>query len=58
MRTAIEDYLKHEELYEDEKAEDMARWETYTLTGRAVAHEKVEKWLIDLSHGKQRKWSA
>lgn len=27
MRTAIEDYLKHEEQYETEKAEEAARWE-------------------------------
>jgi len=57
MRTAIEGYLEREEQYEAEKAEDMARWEQYLITGKAIKHEKVKEWLKDLSSGKQRKWS-
>lgn len=56
MRTAIEDYLNREELYEKEKAEDMARWENYLITGKAIENEKVVAWLNDLSKGKPRKW--
>lgn len=58
MRSAIEDYLQREEQYETEKAEDMARWENYVLTGKAIEHEGVEAWLEDLSQGKPRKWQA
>lgn len=57
MRTAIESYLEREEQYEIEKAEDIARWEQYLITGKAIEHEEVEEWLKDLSSGKQRKWS-
>ena len=56
MRTAIEDYLNREEQYEKEKAEDMARWENYLITGKAIESEKVLAWLKDLSEGKPRKW--
>ena len=56
MRTAIEDYLAHEEQYEKEKAEDMERWEHYLITGEAIDNEKVTAWLKDLSKGKPRKW--
>lgn len=52
MRAAIEDYLAREENYENEKSEDMQRWERYQLTGRAVEQETVEAWLADLSHSK------
>lgn len=57
MRTAIEDYLVREEQYEAEKSEDMARWEQYLITGKAIEHEEVEEWLKDLSSGKRKKWS-
>jgi predicted transcriptional regulator len=56
MRSAIEDYLNREERYEAEKAEDMARWDHYLITGNALEHEKVEGWLKDLAQGKPRKW--
>ncbi len=51
MKTAIESYLEREELYEQEKAEDMARWEHYQLTGAAVSHETVTDWLQKLAEG-------
>jgi len=56
MRTAIEDYLNREEQYEKEKAEDMARWGNYLITGKAIENKKVLAWLKDLSEGKPRKW--
>jgi predicted transcriptional regulator len=56
MRTAIEDYLQREEQYEKEKAEDMARWENYLLTGEAIDNKTVKKWLRDLSEGKNTSW--
>ncbi|MGH7195340.1 MAG: CopG family ribbon-helix-helix protein [Candidatus Saccharimonadales bacterium] len=43
MRSAIEDYLQREEQFEKDKAEDMARWENYLITGKAIDHEKVER---------------
>jgi predicted transcriptional regulator len=56
MRRAIDDYLQREEQYEKEKAEDMARWENYLLTGEAIDNKKVKKWLKDLSEGKKTSW--
>jgi predicted transcriptional regulator len=52
MRTAIAEYLDREERYEQERREDMARWERYQLTGAAVPHKTVAKWLSDTAHGK------
>ena len=56
MRTAILEYLDREERYEREKQEDMARWENYQLTGEAVQHKTVAKWLRDTAQGKTAKW--
>lgn len=53
MRTAIEKFLEEEERYKREKHEDMERWEQYQLTGNAVPHEKVSRWLNDLASGKE-----
>ena len=58
MRYAIEDYLKREEKYEDEKAEDMARYEHYIITGEAIDGKKMEKLLQDLVNGKSVKWPS
>lgn len=56
MRTAIEDYLEREEKYEREKAEDMAEYEDYLLTGNAIDNSVVTSWLNDLAHGKNTSW--
>jgi predicted transcriptional regulator len=56
MRTAIEKYLDREELYELEKAEDMARWDRYVTTRKAIDGDKVGHWLTDLTHNKQTPW--
>jgi predicted transcriptional regulator len=52
MCRAIETYLDCEEKYEQEKREDMERWEQYQLTGIAVSHEKAAEWLENLAQGK------
>lgn len=41
-----------EEKYEQEKREDMERWERYQLTGDAVSHEKATEWIENLAQGK------
>jgi len=56
MRTAIESYLEREEQYEQEKMEDMTRWNRYLDTGNAVGSDKVESWLMQLSQGKKISW--
>lgn len=53
MRTAIEDYLGREERYEAEKAEDMAEYEEYRLTGKSIDNETVMSWLSDLADDKK-----
>jgi predicted transcriptional regulator len=54
MRTAIVEYLDREERYEQERQEDLARWEQYQLTGKAVSHKTVAKWLNETAKGKVR----
>lgn len=51
MKEAIEHYLAREERYEQEKKEDLERWENYLLTGHAVAHEEATQWLQQLAQG-------
>ena len=58
MRTAILEYLDREERYEQEKQEDMARWETYQLTGEAVPHKAVAKRLRETAQGKTPPWPS
>jgi predicted transcriptional regulator len=45
MKTAIEEYIEREEAHEQEKREDMERWERYKLTGHAIPHDAVDAWL-------------
>ena len=45
MKAAIEEYVQREERYEQEKREDLERWERYQLTGRAVSQTQVGAWL-------------
>ncbi len=53
MCRAIETYLDREEKYEQEKREDMERWEQYQLTGVAVPHAQAAEWLENLAQRKQ-----
>lgn len=45
MKTAIVKYLEKEETYEQEKQEDMERWQLYKTTGYAIDNEAVNHWL-------------
>jgi predicted transcriptional regulator len=56
MRTAIEDYLTREEQYEKEKAEDLAEYEEYLMTGKAIDNSLVTVWLEELARGKKKPW--
>jgi len=56
MLKAIEGYLDREEKYEREKAEDMAEYEDYLLTGEAVDNTEVVAWLEELAQGKNVSW--
>jgi predicted transcriptional regulator len=51
MCTAIQAYLEREEAYEQEKQEDMERWERYQLTGAAISHDTATQWLEKLANG-------
>jgi predicted transcriptional regulator len=56
MRTAIEKYLDREEQYEQEKIEDMARWDQYVTTGKSIDGSKVDSWLSDLTQNQTAPW--
>ena len=56
MREALQRYLTEEERYEREKTEDLAEYEDYLLTGKAVDNETVTSWLSELANGKKTAW--
>lgn len=56
MRDALQRYLAEEEHYEREKEEDLAEYEDYLLTGKAIDNETVASWLNELANGKQTAW--
>jgi predicted transcriptional regulator len=56
MREALQRYLTEEERYEREKAEDLAEYEDYLLTGKAVDNTMVTSWLSELARGKKTAW--
>ena len=45
MKTAIEEYVLREEVYQREKEEDMQRWQRYKQSGYAIQNEAVDSWL-------------
>ena len=49
VKEAVARHLEVEERRERKKAEDLARWERYVETGRAVPHEIVTAWLDELA---------
>ncbi len=55
MRKAIETYLAREEQYEAEKAEDIAEYEDYAMTGKAIDNKVAASWLDDLANNKIRR---
>ena len=56
MRDALQQYLTKEERYEREKAEDLAEYEDYLITGKAVDNETATSWLNELTNGKKIAW--
>lgn len=56
IRNALERYLAEEERYEREKAEDLAEYEDYLLTGKAIDNDTVTSWLDELASGKKTTW--
>jgi predicted transcriptional regulator len=56
LRDALQRYLAEEERYEQEKAEDLAGYEDYLLTGKAVSNDTVAAWLNELASGKKATW--
>lgn len=58
MREAIDRYLQAEERYEQEKAENLARWQRYLETGAHATHEEMTAWLDDLAEAAARQARA
>jgi len=56
LREALQRYLTEEERYEREKAEDLAEYEDYVLTGKAIDNETITSWLNELANGKKAAW--
>ena len=55
MREAIRRYLEVEERYEQEKAEDLARYQEYLDTGTHITHTDMMAWLDELADRAARK---
>jgi predicted transcriptional regulator len=51
MREAIAQYLEREETAEEERRITLDRWQKYELTGEAVDHKQVSKWIETLIAG-------
>ena len=49
MKEAIRRYLEVEECYEQEKAEDLARYQEYLDTGTHITHTDMMTWLDELA---------
>ena len=56
LRDALQRYLTEEERYEREKAEDLAEYEDYLLTGKAIDNDAISSWLNELARGKKAAW--
>ena len=55
MKEAIRRYLEVEERYEQEKAEDLARYQEYLDTGTHITHTDMMAWLDELADRAARK---
>jgi predicted transcriptional regulator len=55
MKEAIHRYLEEEERYEQEKAEDMARYHEYVETGKHITQDDMMAWLDELAERAARK---
>ena len=49
MKKAVLEFLEREEGYEQERREDLARWERYRLSEDALPQQAVEEWLDSFS---------
>jgi len=49
MKKAVLEFLEREEGYEQQRREDLARWERYRLSEAALPQEAVEEWLDSFS---------
>ena len=58
MKEAIRRYLEVEERYEQEKAEDLARYQEYLDTGTHITHTDMMAWLDGLADRAARKAPA
>ena len=58
MKEAIRQYLEIEERYEQEKAEDLARYQAYLDTGTHITHTDMMAWLNELADRAARKAQA
>ncbi|EFH13498.1 CopG family ribbon-helix-helix protein [Pseudoroseomonas cervicalis] len=52
MRKAVLEYLEREERYEQEKREDLARWERHRLDGAAIPQAAMRHWLEEFAQGR------
>jgi len=58
MKEAIRRYIEVEERYEQEKTEDLARYQAYLDTGTHITHEDMVMWLDELAVRAARKAQA
>lgn len=58
MKEAIRRYIEIEERYEQEKAEDLARYQEYLDTGTHITHTDMMAWLDELAGRAARKAQA
>jgi len=58
MKEAIRRYIEVEERYEQEKTEDLARYQAYLDTGTRITHEDMVMWLDELAVRAARKAQA
>jgi len=55
IKKAVDEFLEREEFKKQELAEDLARWNSYQISGHAIPHEQAQKWLKKLATGKKEK---
>ena len=58
MKEAIRCYLENEEPFEQEKAEDLARYQAYLDTGRHISNDEMMAWMDELAQKAARKSPA
>jgi predicted transcriptional regulator len=53
IKTALQEYLAREEVAEQERREDEARWLHFQAEGQAIDQESVMAWLDQLAEGQR-----